>query len=98
MRRACRSPGLSAAAELAVEHVEAGGVGPDQTERLDDLPAGLLLLDLLGDEPLEERLRGVVLFLRRELVERVDAGRDQRLLLDGRFEGGERRGVLRRGL
>src|SRR5438128_10807057 len=66
--------GLSGAlAELAVEEQQAGAVRAGALELLDQQARGLLLLDLLAHEVLEQRQAGVILLGVRERDEGVDA-------------------------
>ena len=73
------------------------GVVADQLELRDDFAAGLLLLDLLGQEPLQLGDSGERLLLERDLVERIDLPADLLLLLERALEDvGERRELLPR--
>src|ERR671916_1559524 len=87
-----------ALAQLAVEEEQGCVVLAGHPEPLDNVGGGLLLLDLFGDEPVEEDLRRVVVLPHRELVEVVDAGRYLLLVFEGLLEGVERgpEGVRRR--
>src|SRR5918997_5852712 len=78
-----------ALAQLAVEEEQGCVVLAGHPEPLDNVGGRLLLLDLFGDEPVEEDLRREVVLPHRELVQVVDAGGYLLLVLEGLLEGVE---------
>src|SRR6185436_3996419 len=81
-----RGLGAGAAAKIAIEIEDRCRVVADQLELRDDLARGLLLLDLLGEEPLQLGDRGEGFFGEGRLVERVDLAADFLLLLERAHE------------
>ena len=82
----CRVLDGRAGAELAVEIQQRGGIVADHLELGDDLARGLLLLHLLGQEPLELRDGRERLLVEGDFVEAVDLPADLLLLLERAFE------------
>ena len=61
MQRSCRH-GEDPFAQFGIQHEQAGGIILDQFQFVDDLADAGLFLDLLGDEPLEKIIGGMILF------------------------------------
>jgi hypothetical protein len=78
--------GAAALAQLAIQHQQSGAVLADHPELLCQQAAGLLLLHLLLDEPVEEDPAGEVALVHGETVDRVDAGRHLLLVPVGLLE------------
>ena len=68
------------------------GSSPTILQLGDDLAAGLLFLDLFGQEPLQLGHRGERLLVEGRLVERVDLPADFLFLLERALEHVEQRG------
>src|SRR5215218_1506819 len=83
----------AAGAELAVHVQERRRVVADHLQLRDDFAAGLFLLDLLGEEPLQLGDGGERLLGERDLIERVNLLADCLLLLERPREHVEQRGV-----
>src|SRR5215212_7519929 len=83
--------------ELPVEEEKRLALVSYHLEGLDDVAGVLLLLDLLGHEPLQEGLARVVVLLRSDTVEVVDLRRDLLLVLQSPLEDLQGRPELEQG-
>src|SRR5436190_1742247 len=88
----------AAPGQIAVEQQQRRWLAAGHLQLLDDLAGVLLFLNLLGDEPLQQRLGGVVALFQRQLVEPVDQCRDLALVIQRLLEHIQRRLELTRRL
>ena len=80
----------SALGEFLVESQQAIAIVADALEFFHDQAETGLFLDLLGDEPLQEDLRCVVVVLARQVNQLVDAGGDELLVFKRVLEAAQR--------
>ena len=88
----------AAPSQIAVKQQQRRWLAAGHLQLLDDLAGVLFFLNLLGDEPLQQRLGGVVAFFQRQLVQPMDQGRDFALVLQRLLEHIQRRLELACGL
>src|SRR5215213_5588720 len=86
--------GSLALPQFLVEQEQEIATTADAAEGIDDVTHGLLLFDLLGGEPVEPRLRGVVLLVDDQSVKVRDRARDRALVLERFLEDLEWRRIL----